>query len=67
MKKLAFAAALAFLAASPAQAQDKITFATNWLAQPNMAAITKAIADGTYKKFGLDVTIRPGARSSTIA
>jgi len=54
-------AALAALASlTPAAAQDKVTFATNWLAQAEHGGHYQAIADGTYKKFGLDVTIRPG-------
>ena len=64
MKKFAIAASLAVLAASlaaqPASAQDKITFATNWLAEPEHGGHYQAVADGTYRKYGLDVTIRPG-------
>jgi NitT/TauT family transport system substrate-binding protein len=43
-----------------AGAQDKITFATNWLAEAEHGGHYQAVADGTYKKYGLDVTIRPG-------
>ena len=48
--------------ATPAQAQtqDKITFATNWKAQAAHGGFYQALADGTYKKYGLDVTIQPG-------
>lgn len=52
-------AATALLAA-PAFAQDKVTFATNWKAQAAHGGFYQAVADGTYKKFGLDVTIQPG-------
>ena len=45
---------------APAIALDKITFATNWLAEAEHGGHYQAVADGTYKKFGLDVTIRPG-------
>lgn len=44
----------------PAAAQDKVTFATNWLAQAEHGGHYQALADGTYAKYGLDVTIRPG-------
>ena len=56
---LSLAAALALLAPA-AQAQDKVTFATNWKAQAAHGGFYQALADGTYKKMGLDVTIQPG-------
>ena len=43
-----------------AQAQQAVTFATNWKAQAAHGGFYQAVADGTYKKFGLDVTIRQG-------
>jgi NitT/TauT family transport system substrate-binding protein len=43
-----------------AQAQDKVTFGTNWLAQAEHGGYYQAVADGTYAKHGLDVTIRQG-------
>ena len=46
--------------ATPAIALDKVTFATNWLAQAEHGGFYQALADGTYAKYGLDVTIRPG-------
>ena len=54
--------ALAALAtiSPPALAQDKVVFATNWKAQAAHGGFYQALADGTYKKFGLDVTIQPG-------
>jgi NitT/TauT family transport system substrate-binding protein len=48
------------LAAAAAHAQDKVTFATNWKAQAAHGGFYQAVADGTYKRFGLDVTIQPG-------
>jgi NitT/TauT family transport system substrate-binding protein len=48
------------LIAFAAQAQDKVTFATNWKAQAAHGGFYQALADGTYKKYGLDVTIQPG-------
>ena len=60
----ALTAALAVLAAvaSPARGQtlDKVSFGTNWVAQAEHGGFFQAVADGTYKKYGLDVTIVPG-------
>ena len=47
-------------AAGAACAQDKVTFATNWKAQAAHGGFYQAVADGTYKKYGLDVTIQQG-------
>ena len=58
---LAAIAILAGLAlADPAQALDKVTFGTNWKAQAEHGGFYQAVADGTYEKHGLDVTIRQG-------
>ena len=46
--------------ASPALADVKITFGTNWLAEAEHGGYYQAIADGTYAKYGLDVTILQG-------
>ncbi|HMC14204.1 MAG TPA: ABC transporter substrate-binding protein [Albitalea sp.] len=54
------AVAGALVAAGAACAQDKVTFATNWKAQAAHGGFYQAVADGTYKKYGLDVTIQPG-------
>ena len=59
MRTLALAA-LALVACSTALAQDKVTFATNWKAQAAHGGFYQAVADGTYKKYGLDVTIQQG-------
>lgn len=53
-------AALAATAGTAAFAQDKVTFATNWKAQAAHGGFYQAVADGTYKKYGLDVTIQQG-------
>jgi NitT/TauT family transport system substrate-binding protein len=53
-------AACAALAAWPAAAQQKVTFATNWKAQAAHGGFYQAVADGTYRQYGLDVTIQPG-------
>ncbi|GGI30952.1 ABC transporter substrate-binding protein [Bradyrhizobium guangdongense] len=39
---------------------DKVTFGTNWVAEAEHGGFFQAVADGTYKKYGLDVTIVPG-------
>ncbi len=39
---------------------DQVTFGTNWVAEPEHGGFFQAVADGTYKSFGLDVTIVPG-------
>jgi NitT/TauT family transport system substrate-binding protein len=44
----------------PALALDKVTFATNWLAEAEHGGFYQAKADGTYEKYGLDVTILQG-------
>ncbi|MGY4827449.1 ABC transporter substrate-binding protein [Sphaerotilaceae bacterium SBD11-9] len=50
----------AAFASSAACAQDKVVFATNWKAQAAHGGFYQAVADGTYKKYGLDVTIQQG-------
>src|SRR6187401_2583174 len=47
-------------AATPSQALDKVRFGTNWVAEAEHGGFYQAVADGTYKKYGLDVTIVPG-------
>jgi NitT/TauT family transport system substrate-binding protein len=60
--RLATLAALAGIVgfAEPASALDKVKFATNWLADPEAGGFYQAAVDGTYEKYGLDVTIIPG-------
>ena len=43
-----------------AHAQDRLLFATDWLAQAEHGGFYQAVAEGTYRKHGLDVTIRMG-------
>jgi len=55
--------ALALLGSvAPAFADDlvKVSFGTNWLAEAEHGGFYQAVADGTYKKYGLDVTIVQG-------
>ena len=53
-------AAVLLAAGMPALAQDKVTFATNWKAQAAHGGFYQALADGTYRRMGLEVTIQPG-------
>ena len=55
-----WAAATSLCLATSAFAQDKVTFATNWKAQAAHGGFYQAVADGTYRKYGLEVTIQPG-------
>jgi len=55
----ALAAAIAVVAAQ-AQTTERIVFATDWLAQAEHGGFYQALAEGTYRKYGLDVTIRMG-------
>ena len=58
IRLLAAAAIAAFT--SGAAALDEVTFGTDWLAQAEHGGYYQAVADGTYEKYGLKVTIRPG-------
>ena len=49
-----------WLATASAQTLDKVSFGTNWVAEAEHGGFYQALADGTYKKYGLDVTIVPG-------
>jgi len=53
-------AAVVSLAPVHAETLDKVTFGTNWVAEAEHGGFFQAVADGTYKKYGLDVTIVPG-------
>jgi NitT/TauT family transport system substrate-binding protein len=60
MKSILIASIAATVVATGAMAQDKVTFGTNWLAQGGHGGFYQAVADGTYAKYGLDVTIEQG-------
>ncbi len=47
-------------AAQAGGAKDKVVFATNWKAQAAHGGFYQAVADGTYQRLGLDVTIQQG-------
>src|SRR5262245_66597904 len=50
------------LLSAPAVAQplEKVAFGTNWVAQAEHGGFYQAVADGTYRRYGLDVTILQG-------
>jgi NitT/TauT family transport system substrate-binding protein len=52
--------ATAAIGAASAQTLDKVTFGSNWVAEAEHGGFYQAAADGTYRKYGLDVTILPG-------
>ncbi|HEX6137449.1 MAG TPA: ABC transporter substrate-binding protein, partial [Casimicrobiaceae bacterium] len=56
--------AIAMLAAAAgtlhAQALQRIVFSTDWLAEAEHGGFYQAVAEGTYRKYGLDVEIRMG-------
>jgi len=52
--------ASAALTVATAQPLDVVRFGTNWVAQAEHGGYYQALADGTYRKYGLDVTIVPG-------
>jgi NitT/TauT family transport system substrate-binding protein len=62
LTRRAFTALGLALATAPAKAQqlDKVSFGTNWVAEAEHGGFYQAAADGTYRKYGLDVTIVPG-------
>lgn len=51
---------LALGAFQAARAQDPITITTTWFAQAEHGGFYQAIAEGIYKKHGLDVTVKMG-------
>jgi NitT/TauT family transport system substrate-binding protein len=54
------ASLLSVLAPQSASAQERVRFATNWKAQAAHGGFYQAVADGTYKRLGLDVEILQG-------
>src|ERR1041384_3453952 len=62
LTRRAFTATALSALAAPAYAQqlDKVSFGTNWVAEAEHGGFYQAVADGTYKKYGLDVTLVPG-------
>jgi len=52
--------AATLLLAPLARAADPVVFATNWKAQAAHGGFYQALVDGSYARYGLDVTIRQG-------
>ncbi|MCS6766107.1 MAG: ABC transporter substrate-binding protein [Candidatus Protistobacter heckmanni] len=52
--------AIAAVCSSAAFAQTKVRFLTNWFAEEEHGGFYQALADGIYKKAGLDVEIKMG-------
>ena len=50
----------ALAGAAFAQTPQKLAFLTNWFAQAEHGGFYQAIAEGIYRKHGLDVTVRMG-------
>lgn len=53
-------AILALATPAAAETLDKVSFGTNWVAEAEHGGFFQALADGTYRRYGLDVTIVPG-------
>jgi len=52
--------ALIVPATTIAQTPDRVVFATDWLAQAEHGGYYQAQAEGIYKKYGLEVTLKTG-------
>jgi NitT/TauT family transport system substrate-binding protein len=59
MRGLAFVLTL-LLMCGAARANDKLVFGLDWTAEAEYGGFYQALADGTYAKHGIDVTIRQG-------
>ncbi len=55
-----FLSLVAVLPSAQAQELAKVRFGTNWVAEAEHGGFYQALADGTYRKHGLEVTIIPG-------
>jgi NitT/TauT family transport system substrate-binding protein len=58
--RLLLAGLLFVCAAAQARALDRVSFATNWLAEAEHGGFYQALADGTYERYGLEVKIIQG-------
>ncbi|MDI4237862.1 ABC transporter substrate-binding protein [Bradyrhizobium sp. 31Argb] len=57
---IAVFALVAAFAPARSQTLDKVSFGTNWVAEAEHGGFFQALVDGTYNKYGLEVTIVPG-------
>src|SRR5689334_23323837 len=53
-------ALIALVAFAGAAAAETVNFGTDWKAEAEHGGFYQAIATGIYKRYGLDVTLRPG-------
>jgi NitT/TauT family transport system substrate-binding protein len=60
MSRFAYAAFAIAAACGAAHAADKVSFGLNWIPDTEHGGYYQAVADGTYARYGLDVTIVPG-------
>ena len=58
LKTIAICASISM--GNAALSQEKVVFGTNWKAQAGHGGFYQAVADGTYKKYGLDVDVQQG-------
>jgi NitT/TauT family transport system substrate-binding protein len=66
LRAVRFATVALWLSAAPAPPGElaKLSFGNNWLAEPEHGGFYEALADGTYARYGLDVTIVQGGPGS---
>jgi NitT/TauT family transport system substrate-binding protein len=60
LASLALSVAAAIAPAAAQTTLDKVSFGTNWVAEAEHGGFFQAVADGTYRNYGLDVSIVPG-------
>ena len=60
LRRLSGTMSALLLLCTGAQAQDRVSFATNWKAQAAHGGFYQALADGTYRRYGLEVTLIQG-------
>ena len=60
ISRILVAVMFAICGVAAAQVPERIVFGTDWLAQAEHGGFYQALAEGTYKKYGLDVVIKPG-------
>jgi NitT/TauT family transport system substrate-binding protein len=58
--RMLLVAVFALAGGARAQAPERLVFSTDWLAEAEHGGFYQAVAEGIYKKYGLDVTIKMG-------
>jgi len=59
-RTLGLVAMLGFASIGFAQTLPKVVFLTNWFAEAEHGGFYQAVAEGTYKRLGLDVEVKMG-------